>query len=48
VRAAAGDQVVLMYDPWGTYNTYAEALQAGRELERPGFCWYQQPMPEYR
>jgi len=48
VRAAVGDQMVLMYDPWGTYNTYAEALRVGRELERLGFCWYEQPMPEYR
>lgn len=48
VRAAVGDHMVLMYDPWGTYNTYAEALKVGRELERLGFYWYEQPMPEYR
>ncbi len=48
VRAAVGDEMVLMYDPWGTYNTYADALRVGRELERLGFYWYEQPMPEYR
>ena len=48
VRAAVGDQMMLMYDPWGTYNTYAEALQVGRELEGLGFYWYEHPMPEYR
>jgi len=48
VRAAVGDQMVLMFDPWGTYNTYTEALHVGRELERLGFYWYEHPMPEYR
>ncbi len=48
VRAAVGDDMVLMYDPWGTYNTYDEALRVGRELERLGFYWYEHPMPEYR
>lgn len=48
VRAAVGDEMVLMYDPWGTYNTYADALRVGRELEELGFYWYEQPMPEYR
>lgn len=48
VRAAVGEDMVLMYDPWGTYNTYEEALKVGRELERLGFYWYEQPMPEHR
>ncbi len=48
VRAAVGDGMALMYDPWGTYNTYAEALRVGRELERLGFTWYEHPMPEQR
>jgi len=34
--------------PTGTYNTYEEALKVGRELERLGFYWYEQPMPEHR
>lgn len=29
VRKAVGDEMVLMFDPWGTYNTYADALQVG-------------------
>ncbi len=48
VRAAVGDDMVLMYDPWGTYNTYDDALRVGRELERLGFRWYEQPMPEHK
>jgi L-alanine-DL-glutamate epimerase-like enolase superfamily enzyme len=48
VREAVGDDMVLMYDPWGTYTTYEEALRVGRELERLNFYWYEHPMPEYR
>jgi L-alanine-DL-glutamate epimerase-like enolase superfamily enzyme len=48
VRAAVGDDMVLMFDPWGTYQTYTDALQVGRELERLGFYWYEHPMPEHR
>ncbi len=47
VRSAVGDRMVLMFDPWGTYCTYEEALRVGRELERLGFYWYEHPMPEY-
>ena len=48
VRAAVGDEMVLMYDPWGTYHTFEEALQVGRELERLDFYWFEHPMPEHR
>lgn len=48
VRAAVGAEMVLSFDPWGTYRTYEEALRVGRELERLGFYWYEHPMPEYR
>jgi L-alanine-DL-glutamate epimerase-like enolase superfamily enzyme len=48
VRDRVGDDMALMYDPWGTYRTYEEALRVGRELERLNFYWYEQPMPEYR
>jgi len=48
VRERVGDDMVLMYDPWGTYRTYEEAFRVGRELERLHFYWYEQPMPEYR
>jgi len=48
VREAVGDDMILMYDPWGTYHIYEEALQMGRVLERLGFVWYEHPMPEYR
>jgi L-alanine-DL-glutamate epimerase-like enolase superfamily enzyme len=48
VREAVGDEMVLMFDPWGTYCTYEEALWVGRELEKLDFAWYEHPMPEYR
>ena len=48
VREAVGDDMVLMYDPWGTYHIYEEALLVGRELEKLNFYWYEHPMPEYR
>lgn len=48
VRAAVGDDMVLSFDPWGTYRTYEEAFRVGRELERLNFYWYEHPMLEYR
>ena len=48
VRAAVGDDMVLMFDPWGTYHTFADALVVGHELERLGFYWYEHPMPEHQ
>jgi len=48
VREAVGDDMVLMFDPWGTYCTYEEAYKVGRALEELDFTWYEHPMPEYR
>jgi L-alanine-DL-glutamate epimerase-like enolase superfamily enzyme len=48
IREAVGDDMVLMFDPWGTYCTYEEARWVGRELEKLNFYWYEHPMPEYR
>ena len=48
VRAAVGPEMVLSFDPWGTYRTYEEAVRVGRELEKLGFTWYEHPMNEYR
>ncbi len=48
VRDAVGDDMLLMFDPWGAYSSYADALRVGRELERLDFRWYEHPMPEYR
>jgi len=48
VHDAVGDSMILMYDPWGTYRTYEEALYIGRVLEELNFYWYEHPMPEYR
>jgi len=40
--------MVLMYDPWGTYRTFEEAVRVGRALQEMGFYWYEHPMSEYR
>ena len=48
VRDAVGPNMVLSYDPWGTYRTYEEAYKVGRILEELDFYWYEHPMPEYR
>lgn len=48
VREKVGDEMVLSFDPWGTYCNYEEAIRVGRELERLNFYWYEHPMPEYR
>jgi L-alanine-DL-glutamate epimerase-like enolase superfamily enzyme len=48
VRAAVGNDMVLSFDPWGTYRTYEEAHRVGRELEKLNFYWFEHPMPEYR
>ena len=48
VYEAVGRDMVLMYDPWGTYHAMSDALRVGRELERLGFYWYEHPMPEHR
>ena len=48
VHDAVGDDMALMFDPWGAYSSYADALRVGRELERLDFLWYEHPMPEYR
>jgi L-alanine-DL-glutamate epimerase-like enolase superfamily enzyme len=48
VREAVGDDMVLSFDPWGTYRTYEEAYRVGRVLEELNFYWFEHPMPEYR
>ena len=48
VREAVGDDMVLSFDPWGTYRTYEEAYCVGKELEKLNFYWYEHPMFEYR
>lgn len=48
IREAVGDDMVLSFDPWGTYRNYEEAYKVGRELEKLNFYWYEHPMPEYR
>lgn len=47
VRAAVGDEMVLMHDPFGVY-TLEESIWIGRELERLGYYWLEHPMIETR
>ncbi len=47
VRGAVGEDMTLMFDPWGAYS-FADALRVGRELERLGFSWYEHPMQEHQ
>jgi L-alanine-DL-glutamate epimerase-like enolase superfamily enzyme len=47
VREAAGDDMVLLLDPFASY-TLEEALWVGRELEKLHFYWLEHPMMETR
>jgi L-alanine-DL-glutamate epimerase-like enolase superfamily enzyme len=44
-REAVGDDFILMADPVGSHH-YDEALRMGRELERLGFYWFEEPLPD--
>lgn len=45
VRAALPADVKLMVDAWGSY-TLPTALMVGRELERLGLTFFEEPMPQ--
>ncbi len=45
VRAAVGPDVLLLADGNGGY-TLSSALRMGRELERLGFFWFEEPLPQ--
>ncbi|NQW18211.1 MAG: enolase [Chloroflexi bacterium] len=47
VADAVGDDMVLMFDPWGVYS-YNESVYVGRELERLGYYFFEHPMDERR
>ncbi|MCX6013300.1 MAG: mandelate racemase, partial [Chloroflexi bacterium] len=46
VREAVGNDMVLIYDPVGIYEPDT-ALKAGRELEKLGFHWFEEPIQDY-
>lgn len=46
VREAVGPDMVLMIDPYHYYSRH-QALYLGRELDRLGFYWMEEPMPEH-
>ena len=43
VREAVGKDMVLSFDPWGTYRTYEDAYKVGRVLEELNYYWYEHP-----
>jgi len=45
VRSAVGDDIRLMADGTGAYSL-ATAIRVGRELERLGFYFYEEPLPQ--
>ncbi len=45
VRAAVGDDFTLMADPVQPY-TLEEAVRFGRELEKLGYKWLEEPLPD--
>ena len=45
VRRAVGPDIKLMADGNGAY-TLSSAIQMGRELERLGFYWFEEPLPQ--
>jgi D-galactarolactone cycloisomerase len=45
VRESLPPHVKLMVDAWGSY-TPPTALRVGRELERLGVYWYEEPLPQ--
>ena len=44
-REAVGHEFPLMQDAAGMYS-YTEALEAGRELGRLGYYWFEEPIPD--
>lgn len=47
VRERVGEEMVLMLDPWGVYDS-EQALYVGRELEKLSFHFLEHPMLEAR
>lgn len=45
VRKAVGDDMVLMLDSCWAYG-YEDAVRVGRAIEKLGFYWYEDPLPE--
>lgn len=43
VRERVGPDLELMYDPVCEYETFGDALAVGRELDRQGYYWYEDP-----
>jgi D-galactarolactone cycloisomerase len=46
VREALSADVRLMVDAWGSYSL-TTAIRVGRELERIGLDWYEEPLPQH-
>jgi D-galactarolactone cycloisomerase len=47
IRAETPSSVRMMVDAWGSY-TAGDAVRVGRELERMGFMFFEEPLPQAR
>lgn len=45
VREAVGPDIALLLDPYSAYSR-VDALWLGKEIEKLGFAWYEEPMRE--
>jgi L-alanine-DL-glutamate epimerase-like enolase superfamily enzyme len=45
VRAAAGDDLVLIHDAFGQFG-FDDAVRAGRALEQAGYAWIENPLAD--
>jgi L-alanine-DL-glutamate epimerase-like enolase superfamily enzyme len=45
-REAVGPDYVLMFDATNSYD-WEDAIRVGRELQKLGFFWYEDPMPDW-
>lgn len=47
VRERVGDEMALMFDAGAIYESFADVLRVGRELEKLNFLWYEMPLQDY-
>jgi hypothetical protein len=47
LRKTVGDDIELMYDASSMFNIFEDAVWFGRQLEKQGFFWYEEPMDHF-
>ncbi len=48
VGGRVGDEMDLMHDVWGEYETWTDALAVGRACDEQGYLWYEDPCADAR